>query len=343
MKRPAFQFYPADWRKDAALQSCSLAAQGLWVNALCIAHECEPYGHLTINGQPMTVAQLARLAGASVREAQALIDELLAAGVASRTEDGALFSRRMVRDEELRQRRVEFGKLGAEHGAKGAQYGAKGAAHGKKGGRPRLHPKPDEAGGNTPVETPGETPPLTPGSTPAPSSSSSSSSSDDFVVTRADAREDDDDPPERSRGEEDRPEDGPEGQLAGKRVRWNPSTVPKQWADWARWWHDTRGVEVAANDVRERKRFVPLANRWIAAGISVGRMAEALEAAERDSTEPIAYLPAYTDRVLASLQTPKTAKAADRAADFMADWFNQDGGTHDDVIDAIPANRALAR
>ena len=64
-------------RKDAALQSCSLAAQGLWMNALCIAHECEPYGHLTINGQPMTVAQLGRLVGATAREAQALVDELL--------------------------------------------------------------------------------------------------------------------------------------------------------------------------------------------------------------------------------------------------------------------------
>ena len=30
MKRPAFQFYPSDWRKDMALQSCSVAARGLW-------------------------------------------------------------------------------------------------------------------------------------------------------------------------------------------------------------------------------------------------------------------------------------------------------------------------
>ncbi len=130
VKRPAFQFYPADWRKDAALQSCSLAAQGLWMNALCIAHECEPYGHLTINGQPMTVAQLGRLVGATAREAQALVDELLAAGAASRLPDGTLFSRRMVRDEEVRAKRAAGGVGGADHGAKGA-------AHGQKGGRPK--------------------------------------------------------------------------------------------------------------------------------------------------------------------------------------------------------------
>ena len=114
VKRPAFQFYPADWRKDAALQSCSLAAQGLWMNALCIAHECEPYGHLTINGQPMTVAQLGRLVGATAREAQALVDELLVAGAASRLPDGTLFSRRMVRDEEVRAKRAAGGVGGNE-------------------------------------------------------------------------------------------------------------------------------------------------------------------------------------------------------------------------------------
>ena len=73
MKRPAFQFYPADWRKDVELQSCSMAAQGLWINAMCIAHECEPYGHLTVNGRPMTAAQIGRHTGLTQREAEKLL------------------------------------------------------------------------------------------------------------------------------------------------------------------------------------------------------------------------------------------------------------------------------
>ena len=161
MKRPAFQFYPADWRKDAALQSCSLAAQGLWVNMLCIAHECEPYGHLVINGRPMTAAQIGRLVGVSAAECQKLLDELLAAGVVSTSDDGAFFSRRMVRDEEIRNRRAEGGKAGAEHGHKGAE-------HGFKGGRPAA----DKGGSEPPFEIVKEPP-----SEPPPSSSSSSSSS----------------------------------------------------------------------------------------------------------------------------------------------------------------------
>lgn len=153
MKRPAFQFYPADWRKDAALQSCSIAAQGLWINALCIAHECEPYGHLVVNGKPMDAAKLGRLVGLSEKDCAKLICELSDAGVIERTAEGVIYSRRMVRDEDIRDKRANGGSSGAEHGIKGAEHGA-------KGGRPKK-----ETGANKP--------PLQ----PPPSSSSSSSSS----------------------------------------------------------------------------------------------------------------------------------------------------------------------
>lgn len=157
MKRPAFQFYPADWRKDVELQSCSMAAQGLWINVMCLAHECEPYGHLTINGKAMNSAQLGRQVGLSAKEADALMAELLDAGVARRSEEGVYFSHRMVKDEALRNARAAGGKAGAEHGVKGAEAGS-------KGGRPRK----DKGGSETPL--PGfEEPP--------PSSSSSSSTS----------------------------------------------------------------------------------------------------------------------------------------------------------------------
>lgn len=167
MKRPAFQFYPADWRKDAELQSCSIAAQGLWINALCIAHECDPYGHLTVNSKPMTPAQLGRLCGLAAKECDGLLAELLDAGVASKTAEGAIFSRRMVRDEEVRAARAAGGEGGAQHGAKGA-------AHGAKGGRP-----PQARGVSNPpsyVSGTDERGVNKPPSYPPPSSSSSSAS-----------------------------------------------------------------------------------------------------------------------------------------------------------------------
>lgn len=168
MKRPAFQFYPADWRKDAALQSCSLSAQGLWINLMCIAHECDPYGHLVINNIPMTTAQIARFAGLSAKECDILLLELQGSGVFTKNEDGCIFSRRMVKDERLRNLRAEGGKVGAEHGDKGAIYGA-------LGGRPKDDKKP-------PLE-----PPLTPPLEPPPSSSSSSSSSTSKTKQKKDA------------------------------------------------------------------------------------------------------------------------------------------------------------
>jgi hypothetical protein len=189
MKRPAFQFYPADWRKDMALQSCSVAARGLWVDMLCIAHECDPYGHLTVNGKPMTAAQIGRHTGLTERECAKLITELEDSGVLSRTEEGAIYSRRMVRDEDIRQRRAEGGKAGSEHGAKGAE-------HGSKGGRPSK-------------ETGDKKPPFQPPLEPPPSSSSSSSASAEIpsLLTQAPALP---------------PEDRPQLALVGE-----PSAKPK--------------------------------------------------------------------------------------------------------------------
>lgn len=112
MKRPAFQFYPADWRKDPALSTCSLAARGLWIELMCVAHEAENYGVLAINGRPMTIQQIARSVGESVPAVTKLMGELEGAGVFSRDETGSVFSRRMVKDERLRDVRAAAGRLG---------------------------------------------------------------------------------------------------------------------------------------------------------------------------------------------------------------------------------------
>lgn len=112
MKRPAFQFYPADWRKDPALSTCSLAARGLWIELVCIAHESDEYGVLSIAGKAMTVQQIARAVGESPAVVQKLLAELEDSGVFSRNEQGCILSRRMVRDEHIRNVRADAGRLG---------------------------------------------------------------------------------------------------------------------------------------------------------------------------------------------------------------------------------------
>jgi hypothetical protein len=172
-KRPAFQFYPSDWRTDPGLRLCSIPARGLWIEMLCIMHEGSPYGSLTRAGRPITDDMLARLVGDAVEDVTAWREELREQDVYSE-DGGIIFSRRMTRDEALRNARAAGGPLGAEHGHKGAEHGQKGAAHGAKGGRPRTRPSAD--GGTRPSRD-SKTPPSRAVETPAPSSSTPSPSS----------------------------------------------------------------------------------------------------------------------------------------------------------------------
>jgi hypothetical protein len=97
-QRPWMKFYPRDWRGDAKLRACGLAARGLWMEMLAIMHEATPYGHLLMSGKPVTVQQLANMAGCGKAECSRALAELEGASVFSRTDDGTIFSRRMVRD-----------------------------------------------------------------------------------------------------------------------------------------------------------------------------------------------------------------------------------------------------
>ena len=111
MKRPAFMFYPGDWLRDTALMSCSMSAQGLWIKMICLMHEGTPYGHLKVNNKVILPESLARMTGLTSTEIKGYLEELEEAGVFSR--DGeCIVSRRMIRDEEIRNKRAEGGKMG---------------------------------------------------------------------------------------------------------------------------------------------------------------------------------------------------------------------------------------
>jgi len=141
-KLPALQFYVGDWRKDSGVQSCSLAARGLWIEILCIMHESTPRGFLELNGQPISDPQLARLTGASIDELTLLINELGTAGVFSKDSRGVIYSRRMDRDEHIRKIRSEAGKKGAVFGIKGGRP--------KRGGEGSKTPKRQKGQNNPP-------------------------------------------------------------------------------------------------------------------------------------------------------------------------------------------------
>jgi hypothetical protein len=106
------KFWPADWTGEPALRMCSLAARGLWIELLAVAHAAEPYGHVLVSGRAPSCRQIAAIAGATERDAAKLLHELEEAGVFSRTEAGVIYSRRMVRDNATREAARDFGKRG---------------------------------------------------------------------------------------------------------------------------------------------------------------------------------------------------------------------------------------
>lgn len=92
------KFFWRDWSADKALHPCSLAAKGFWIEMLCIMHEGCPVGHLTLGGKPATLRQMAANACCTEKEAAKYVAELEDAGVLSRTENGTIYCRRMVKD-----------------------------------------------------------------------------------------------------------------------------------------------------------------------------------------------------------------------------------------------------
>lgn len=131
MKRPSFQFYPADWRKDANLRRCSPAARGVWMDVLCVLHDSDTYGIVT-----WPLKELASAAGASVTYLRELVEKRVLKGC-DKGECEALiftprhgrklgtpvmlvapqagpiwFSARFVRDEHVRTIRGESSRFG---------------------------------------------------------------------------------------------------------------------------------------------------------------------------------------------------------------------------------------
>lgn len=91
--------------------------------------------------------------------------------------------------------------------------------------------------------------------------------------------------------------------------------VPANPAEWATFFGAEYGIEVSVSSQHDRRKFVPLATAWVNAGITLGRMRHAIERAYAEATEPIAYLPAYVDRVLASSSAPRASpRSAENAA-----------------------------
>jgi hypothetical protein len=109
---PWTKFWWKDWASDAALNACSLAARGLWIELLCRMAESEEHGFLMIAGRSPTAIEIGKMVGADRRTVERLLTELETMNVFSRDARGMIFSRRMQRDGCVSQRNAANGKRG---------------------------------------------------------------------------------------------------------------------------------------------------------------------------------------------------------------------------------------
>jgi hypothetical protein len=100
---PWFPFETVAWRGELKLRTCSLAARAVWLEMLTVMHEATPRGYLVLNGQPVDAEALASLMSAKPREVARAMEELDEKGVYSRTAEGVIYSRKMVRDIKRRE------------------------------------------------------------------------------------------------------------------------------------------------------------------------------------------------------------------------------------------------
>lgn len=135
MKRPSFQFYPADWRNNAKLRRCSWEARGVWIELLGLLHDSDNYGVLS-----WPLKEIAQALGAPLKALKELVDKGVLYGVekgecepfvytprSGRKEGEPValvpvqqgpvwFSPRMVRDEYVRTVRGESTRFGEGDG-----------------------------------------------------------------------------------------------------------------------------------------------------------------------------------------------------------------------------------
>lgn len=112
---PALPFYVGDWLKCPEVRALSLDARAVWFDMLCYMWESTERGYLTINGKPIPDKNLAQMLGVDEILLKQILKQLLDFAIYSvRESDGAIYSRKMVRDEEIRKIRQKVGSEGGK-------------------------------------------------------------------------------------------------------------------------------------------------------------------------------------------------------------------------------------
>jgi hypothetical protein len=110
---PAMPFYFGDWMKCPEVRAMDLETRMIWFEMLGFMWESTERGYLTLNGSKIENSMLARMLGITEERLTLSLTIMGKLNVYSvREKDGAIYNRRMIRDEEIRHKRIQGGYLG---------------------------------------------------------------------------------------------------------------------------------------------------------------------------------------------------------------------------------------
>lgn len=111
-KLPAIHFYSGDWKKDLGVQALDFHDRHVWFEMLLLMHDSESRGELILNNKPMSHETIARLIGLDNQTFNQSLTKIIENGVCGLKVDGTIFSRKMVREEEISRTRIKSGSMG---------------------------------------------------------------------------------------------------------------------------------------------------------------------------------------------------------------------------------------
>ena len=110
---PAMPFYVGDWLKCPEVRALPPDLRGLWFDLICYMWQSTERGVMVKpNGTPYSDSEIVRMVGLDCQNQSTWLFTLLENGVCRRREDGAIYSRFMLRMQERRQLGKKTGKLG---------------------------------------------------------------------------------------------------------------------------------------------------------------------------------------------------------------------------------------
>ena len=108
-------FFTGDWIRCPELRVLPPDVRGLWMDMLCYMWESVERGVMVMpNGQPCTKEDVVRIIGTDSSGSTDWLNVLIENKVCEVREDGAIYSRRMVKDNLISEKRRLAGKKGGE-------------------------------------------------------------------------------------------------------------------------------------------------------------------------------------------------------------------------------------